>query len=330
MKFKLLARFYFILAISSTLTGGSIAQENKACTYSIRSDSSWKPQQLVGPDASGEIVGHSQRSSTGSCTFLVDVGAGKQLLKIYNPNGETKELGQLTRGQGGTGVVFTPMDGGSISGNFAVPLSKGMLILRENAAFLYEASQPLTSIAIPPGWSPFPIQQGDVLGTQLMLVVKTTDAGGTFGIGGTKAATLLRIPDNKVRYGLLDLQQKAVIIEFETQGRSNNQYLMMSVGPKGDWPYKFNSMIQPNPMAGFLSSPVDWLMVGDQRIVAHYDKGLTEIWMRNLTTGKSKLALKNSMGILAFYLPLRDGAYAFASEGRLIFPDLVKAFESVE
>lgn len=330
MKPIFVARVFCFFAIAVALTGTSIAQESRPCTYSIRSNSSWKPQQLVGPDASGEVVGHSLRSNTGSCTFLVDAGGGKQLLKIYNPNGETKEIGQLTRGQAGAGVVFTPIDGSPVSGNFAIPLSKGVLILRENAAFLYEVGQLLISISIPSGWSPFPIQQGDVLGTQLMLVVKTTDAGGTFGIGGTKAASLLRIPDNKIRYGLLDLQQKAVVTEFETQGRSNNQYLMMSAGPKGDWPYKFNPLIQPNTMAGFLSSPADWLMVGDQRVVAHYDKGLTEVWMRNLTTGKSKLALKNSMGILAFYLPLRDGTYAFVSEGRQIFSDLTKAFDPLE
>lgn len=330
MKTKFASRLCCVFAVSAVLIGTSLAQESKPCTYSIRSDSSWNPQQLIGPDASGEIVGHSQRTNTGSCTYLVDAGGGKQLLKIYNPNGETKEIGQLMRGQGGIGVVFTPIEGNPVSGNFAIPLSNGVLILRETVAFLYEAGKPLISISLPSGWSPFPIQQGDVLGAQLMLVVKTSDAGGTFGIGGTKAASLLRIPDNKVRYGLFDLQQKAVVAEFETQGRSNNQYLMMSAGPKGDWPYKFNPLIQPNTMAGFLSSPADWFMVGDQRIVAHYDKGLTEVWLRNLTTGKSKLALKNSMGILAFYLPFRDGAYVFVSEGRRYFSDVTKALESVE
>lgn len=325
-----ISRLFHVVALSAVMAGTALAQDTRPCTYSIRSDSNWKPQQLVGPDASGEIVGHSLRSSTGTCTFLVDIGGGKQVLKMYSPTGEVMELGQLARGPGGTGVVFTPQEGSPISGNFAVPLSKGIVILRETAAFLYEVGKPLVSISVPVGWSPFPIQQGDVLGAQLLLVTKTSDAGGTFGIGGTKAASLLRIPDNKVRYGLLDLQQKTVITEFETQGRSNNQYLMMSAPPKGDWPYKFNPMIQPQQMAGYMSSPADWFVAGDQRIVAHYDKGLTEIWLQNLTTGKKKLAAKNSMGLLSFYLPFRNGSYAFIADSQQSSADVIKTLDSPE
>jgi hypothetical protein len=330
MKCQSIAHVCLSFVLSTVSAGTVFAQDVKPCTYSIRSDSSWKPQQLVGVDPSGDIVGHSQRSNTGTCTFLVDTGAGRQVLKMYSPNGEIKELGQLARGSNGAGVVFTSLEGNPIAGNFAVPLSNGIVVLRESSAFLYEVGKPLTSIQMPPGWSPFPIQQGDVSGAQLLLVSKTIDAGGTFGIGGTKAASLLRVPDNKVRYGLLDLQQKSVVVEFETQGRSNNQYLMMSAAPKDDWPYKFNPLIRPQQMAGYLSSPADWFMVGDQRIVAHYDKGLTEIWLRNLSTGKSKLAAKNSLGLLYFYLPHRNGAYALISESSQHTADVAKTLETQE
>jgi hypothetical protein len=315
-------------AILLCTTGTAYAQEDKPCTYSIRSDSSFSPQALLGPDPDGDLVGHSLRTSTGFCTYLVDVGAGKQLLKLYTPTGQTQTLGILSRLPGSNGVVFAPEGSAPITGNFAVPISKGVVILREGAAFIYEAGKPVTTYTPPSGWSPHPLQNGDVLGTQMLLVVKTSDMKGAFGFGGTNGASLLRIPENRVRYGMWDLQQNAVVIEFDSQGRSNNQFLMMSAGPKGDWPYKFNSLIRPNEGAGFISSPADWIVAGGQRIVVHFDKSLSEIWMRNLTTGKSRLAVKNPLGILSFYLPYRDGAYAFNSEGTRFFKDVVDAIES--
>lgn len=313
------------------LLGHAYAQEEKPekpCTYSIRSDSNWMAQALIGPDVNGEVVGHSVRTSNGSCTYLVDVGSGKQLLKLYLPTGETKELGDLARLPGSNGVTFTPVGGSPIAGNIAIPLSKGILLLRENATFIYEVGKPVAAHTAPSGWSPYPLQAGDVLGTQAVLVVKTTDAGGTFGIGGTKAASLLRVPESKVRFGLWDLQQKVITAEFETQGRSQNQYLMMAAGPKGDWPYKFNPLIRPSESTAFISSPADWFVAGDQRILVHFDKSLTEVWMRDLSNGKSRLAVKNPLGILSFYVPFRDGAYAFVSEGTRFFKDVASAIEA--
>jgi hypothetical protein len=315
-------------AILLCTAGTGHAQEDKPCTYSIRSNSSWNPQTLLGPDPDGELVGHSLRTSTGFCTYLVDVGAGKQLLKLYSPDSQTQTLGVLSRLPNSNGIAFTAEGSSPITGNFAVPLSKGVVILREGAAFIYEAGKAVATYTPPSGWSPHPLQNGDVLGTQMLLVVKTSDLKGAFGFGGTNAASLLRIPDNRVRYGLWDLLQNSVVLEFDSQGRSNNQFLMMSAGPKGDWPYKFNPLIRPNEGAGFISSPADWLVAGGQRIVVHYDKSLSEIWMRNLTTGKSRLAVKNPLGILSFYVPYRDGAYAFSSEGTRFFKDIVDAIDS--
>jgi len=319
-----------LLAIAVLLYfgGSAYAQEDKPCTYSIRSSSSWTQQPLVGPDPDGEVVGHSLRTSTGFCTYLVDVGAGKQLLKLYTPSGETQAIGILSRLPGSNGVAFAPIGSPSINGNFAVPLSNGIVVLREGAAFIYEAGKPVAAYTPPPGWSPYPLQNGDVLGTQMLLVMKTTDMKGAFGFGGTTGASLLRIPDNRVRYGIWDLQQNSIVLEFDSQGRSSNQFLMMSAGPKGDWPYKFNPLIRPNESAGYISSPADWIVTGGQRIVVHFDKSLSEIWMRNLTTGKSRLAVKNPLGILSFYVPYRDGAFAFISEGTRFFKDVVDAIDS--
>jgi hypothetical protein len=305
------------------------AQAEKRCTFSVRTDWSWKSQELAGLQASGNIVGHSIRSNSGNCTYLVDQGSiEQQILKLYSPEREAIDLGTLTRNLQARTVTFTPTGGMPIVGQLAVPLSNGIMVMRESAVFIYESGQAVQAYPLPAGWSPFPIQQGDVLGTQAILLVKTADEGGVFR--ASVGASLLNIPEAvRIKYGMFDLKKKIIVTEFVTSGRYGNNFVALAGLPKDDWPYSFNPLIQPARTGAFINSPADWFMAGSQPALVHFDKGLTQIWVKNLGTGKAKLVseLPFPLGMLNFYATFGDGKWNIGSEGKRILSNVEQTLQ---
>lgn len=302
-----------------------MAQTDKPCTYSIRSDANYDPVSLVGPEPSGDIIGHSRRTSSGFCTYLVgSSGMNAQTLKLYAPSGETKELGILSRDKNSRMVTFTPSGAAPISGALAVPISKGVMILRDNAAFLYEDGKAIRSVPIPPGWSPAAIQQGDVLGAQAMLLVSNKPDEGLFNVMGAKGATLTNMPpDVSLRYGILDLASNSIVTTFQTYGVSKNEYLVGAAKPKDDDPYAPNNSTELQFNRGYyLSSPADWFTDGASRYVVHYGEKLTEIWLRDLNTGKAKKVAKNILGFTGFYALKTKGIWQIVVNRSVVVPDI--------
>jgi hypothetical protein len=294
-KKSLIVSFCFFLSFVASA-------QSQPCTYSVHHNSRFAKESLLDPDPDGDVVGHSHRTSNGSCSYLIQgTDPSSLILKIRKPSGETKTLGKLIQPVKNGQLTFSSSSGESINGQLAVPLSNGVAILRNDSMFIFEDGQNVVSFKTPSGWAPYRLQMGDVIGTKIVMLVKTDDNRGTLGFGGTEGANLSKVaPDARLRFAFYDYAKRVIVHEFISRGRAKNEYVLLANIPSP--PYSKPHPIALSPLDLGIMSPADWIKLGDKNLAIFFDDGYTQVWVRDLTGGKSKKIDENPLGFLSFRL----------------------------
>ncbi|HEY0954973.1 MAG TPA: hypothetical protein VGE36_09470 [Roseateles sp.] len=127
-------------------------------------------QLMVDPE--GKVGRAAVDPLTGDFAYLVQRMDGSQVLKRGRGTAAPLTVGQINA-RPGQWMVQT-VDGQTLAGDGLVLSSQGALVLRAASAFEFRPGQPLRTIAIPSGWTPVPLQRGDVASTRTLLLEKDT------------------------------------------------------------------------------------------------------------------------------------------------------------
>lgn len=125
-------------------------------------------------DAEGSIQRAAVDPSTGDFAYLIPRMDGTQVLKRGRGTAPAFAIGVLA-GRPGQWTLQT-VDGQTIAGDGFVMTSQGALLLRAASAFEYLPGQPVKAITLPAGWTPVPLQRGDLASTRVMLLEKDTSS----------------------------------------------------------------------------------------------------------------------------------------------------------
>ncbi|MEO3714931.1 hypothetical protein [Roseateles flavus] len=125
--------------------------------------------QLV-VDPEGKVGRAAVDPLTGDFAYLVQRMDGVQLLKRGRGTAAPFTVGQVSSRPGQW--MLQTVDGQTLAGDGLVLSSQGALLLRAASAFEFRPGQALRTIAIPEGWTPVPLQRGDVASTRTLLLEK--------------------------------------------------------------------------------------------------------------------------------------------------------------
>lgn len=125
-------------------------------------------------DAEGPIQRAAVDPLTGDFTYLVPRMDGSQVLKRGRGTAPAFVVGVLA-GRPGQWTLQT-LDGQTIAGDGFVTTSQGALLLRTASAFEFLPGQAVKTITLPVGWTPVPLQRGDLASTRVMLLEKDASA----------------------------------------------------------------------------------------------------------------------------------------------------------
>jgi hypothetical protein len=122
-------------------------------------------------DEHGRSENFAIDAASGSVGYLVKLSVTTYAVKIARLNGAAPiQIGQLQKM--GNSLQFDTVTGRKLSGELFFPLTTGALVLRDSVGFLYTAGKGVQQIQIPKGWSPAPLQRGNIAATGWLLLEK--------------------------------------------------------------------------------------------------------------------------------------------------------------
>ncbi len=173
-------------------------------------------------DPEGKISRYSVNSATGDYTYLVERTDGTRLIKRGRGSQTPAFLIATVNGRAGYWSVRA-VDGQSSDGDMYALSPHGLVVMREDAAFEYVAGNAIRSFVLPKGWTPVPLQRGDISGTRFMLVEKSAEARPAAGSPSSIFQSLKRLTGSEVAedYALLNLDTgKLVKLAIDIVGKN--------------------------------------------------------------------------------------------------------------
>ncbi len=146
--------------------------EPQAVQFEQRKDGFVINGQLV-VDPEGKVERAAVDPLTGDFAYLVQRMDGRQVLKRGRGTATPPLVVGQVSARPGQWMLQT-VDGQTLAGDGLVLSSQGALVLRAASAFEFRPGQPLRTITIPTGWTPVPLQRGDVASTRTLLLEKDT------------------------------------------------------------------------------------------------------------------------------------------------------------
>lgn len=123
-------------------------------------------------DPEGVIVSYGYDNLTGDVTYLAKTGHNNFSIKytraLSGHSAVTLATAKRDRGQ----WSIITRTGKQLIGDSVTPLSKGLLVSRDTAGFIYEPGKEISSFAAPDGFFVANFQNGDILRTRYVLVEK--------------------------------------------------------------------------------------------------------------------------------------------------------------
>lgn len=121
-------------------------------------------------DADGAIVDYGADPATGVVTYLVDIGGGEALVKVYGTRtGQPPILAGRLRNSRDR-VSFESVTGETAGGDYVIPTSRGLLFTRTGSAVTLDWQSGTSVVAIPDSYAVAPFQNGDVGSTRTLLL----------------------------------------------------------------------------------------------------------------------------------------------------------------
>jgi hypothetical protein len=283
---------------------GSIAVEKYRDGFSI--------DKIRFVDAEGGIIKYAYDALTGDVTYLVKIMPGQYKIKTMRARTGVEPLTLATATYNmGTWQVNT-VTGKALSGSSIIPLSRGILVVRDNVAFRYIPGKGVSNVVGPENFSFASFQNGDIEGTGYALMernqdISSQDSAGQF-MSSLKALGSLVGVNKKADYMLLDINTGAETpINVSLEGKDvqilsqcKQKKIYLNICEKMD---SFDSLYDPKTNTPNLTHyywRISWYKTVEGPILISQEGGLSEINATNLKTGKKSSLFHRSMGIAGY------------------------------
>jgi hypothetical protein len=274
-------------------------------------------------DPEGKISRYSVNPLSGDFTYLLEKSDGTRLVKRGRGSQVPAFLIATIVGRSGSWAVRA-VDGQSSEGDMYVLSPQGMVVMREDAAFELIVGKAIRSFALPKGWSPVPLQRGDISGTRYMLVEKSADARPADGsldaifqgfkrLSGSEMAddyALLNLDSGKLVKLALDIDGKKVTRMSECRKRN----AAVNVCNKAE---SFESLwgADGSPNTWHYFWQVVWMDTPEGPMAISNQRWSSEIRLFDLRSGKEVVAFRRPLGIASWKVaPGPSGTYTLAAQ----------------
>lgn len=268
-------------------------------------------------DPEGRISRFIASSRTGDYTYMIDRSDGGKTIKRGRGQAAPVSLA-VSRGSPGSWEIQF-VDGQSMQVDSMTLTPLGVLGTRDASVFDLAAGQVIKAYALPEGWSPVPLQRGDVSGTRHILVErnasgrpKTGSIDGLFQ--AAKRLTGTETPDD---YALMNLETGqlttlAIDISGKSVTRMSDCRRKNSVVNTCSHAESYDSLWNPDGSknAYHYFWRANWMDTPQGPMAVSYQRGVKEVRLFDLRSGKEVVAFRRGMGI-------SDWSAQLASDGRV-------------
>ncbi len=256
-------------------------------------------------DPEGQIVKYGSSARTGDVTYMAQLSEDSYAIKTMRVGSEPITI--ATANVTATGWSVVTATGKKLTGEAIIPLSRGFLVGRSTAGFLYTPGKGITSIAVPDGFLIAPFQNGDIVGTRYLLVErqdidKSDQVGGIMNAVSSLGSTLGI--NKKEDYILLHMDSgKQVPINVSMDDKKEGDYsqcrrkgAVMNACKKVEF---FESLYDKYgmPNGGHYYWRISWQKSDSGPLLIITENSMRETTVENLATGKKTPLFNRLLGI---------------------------------
>lgn len=266
-------------------------------------------------DPEGRIVSYGYDGLNGDVTYLVKTGSDSGVLKAIRALKSSAPIKIADVKKAGGTWTATTVTGQKLSGDVLVPMSRGVVVLRDVAGFLYKPGSPVQSITMPAGFMVAAYQNGDVLSTRYILAEREPAQDGTGKLLGTVQSLGSTLGVNKKEdYILVNIdsgQQVPLNISIEdkqvTVHKNCRRTKQLAKGPVPVYNNEcatidtYDSLFEPDgdPHYSHYFWRVSWIKARSGVLLVAKEGGFGgTVTVTNLSTGKQAVAFQRALGLI--------------------------------
>lgn len=256
-------------------------------------------------DPEGQIVKYGTNPHTGDVTYLAQVGQESYLIKSMRIGSEPITIATAERTQRGWSI--STVTGKKLSGDSLIPLSRGFLVGRGTAGFLYTPGKGISNFAGPDDFILAHFQNGDIEGTRFVLlerraIEKQDKVGGL--IDSVKNLGSVLGVNKKEDYLLFNIDTKRQVpINISMDGKNEAAYsgcrkknsLVNGCAKVDFFESLFDQYGQPN--GGHYYWRISWLSTGSGPLLITTENSMRETYLENLSNSKKATLFNRLLGI---------------------------------
>ncbi|WP_449446575.1 hypothetical protein [Thermomonas brevis] len=280
---------------SANADGNFAIFERKSDGFSING------QPFIDPD--GKILDFGADAATGLVTYLVDDGAGAALVKLYNAKAKGHPIVAGRLRANGNRSTFEGVDGQTAGGETIVPMSRGLLVTRDESIVLVDWETGVSAKSLPEGFHAAAYQNGDVAGTRNILLERTRNPSPLGGYGSLKE---LFGKSDASDYAFYNLDTGNLVSLQFTRGKNEATFDT----PAGRITRESIREEDGRPNYSHYYWSINWTNSKHGPLAVAIEKGLQDLNLIDLQTGTKHNVVHRGAGIQRFELvQLSDGDF---------------------
>lgn len=132
-------------------------------------------------DPEGRIVSYRYNTWTGDVTYVLEMADGTRKIKFVRPAPGAEPTLLASARSEGYGWLVTTVTGKTFSGAQVLPTSRGFVVSRDGALFIYTPGENSKTVTPPTGFQIAALQSGDVTSTGYLLLERLAQNDGGLG-----------------------------------------------------------------------------------------------------------------------------------------------------
>jgi len=256
-------------------------------------------------DPEGQIVKYGASAKTGDITYMLQLSEDTYAIKTMRVGSDPILVATAQMTSSGWNV--TTVTGKKMLGAAIIPLSRGFMVGRPTAGFLYMPGKGITNVSVLDGFRIAPFQNGDIVGTGYILLEreeldKSNQLGGLFS-AVTSLGSTMGI-NKKEDYMLLNMDTgRQIFINVSMEGKNEKEYsncrkkgAMINACKNVEF---FESLYDKYgmPNAGHYFWRISWQNSNSGPLLIITENSMRETTVENLNTGKKAVLFNRLLGI---------------------------------